>query len=242
MNKTNTSFILFCLFSYFGGFNAHSSLSCVDRAEPMYHFFDEGLTGHCSQNNNFLSLPRERSVLDLTHINESSSEGTCGEYLKPDDQRNYIELDLYDLYIKEKFPILVKLPIVKKQSQACKEVCYLGEQQNPGTYQKTFFGISFHLKETPFQGRVPRGMVLAFRAQSPWFFVTGNEVEPVSCMDARPTINEFGKPLACGSIYYGNGFGFATPEETTEVGYVIMDLIPKESLGDFSWCCPYRCD
>ena len=231
-------FMIFFATSYSVAF---ASLTCVQNAEPMYQFFEGGKSGTCVSNPIRMEIPSYKSELDLSKWSEESSVGTCREFTKsPEDLKN-VELDLVSLYREGKLPLRIKLPKVGRQSPDCKQVCSLGEQPNSG-YVKTYFGISISLKEWPFKGGIPKGLSMSFRAKAPWYFVTGNEVIPAACMDARPTINEFGQPLSCGSLSYGGGFGFATSTTTTEFVYVIIDVVPKEQLGNHSHCCPYRCD
>lgn len=218
-----------------------SQLTCVADNEPTY-LFDNG-KGRCADSPQ-LDLPIATAAMDLSNFTDDSP-GSCKNFRSvleiPAHKRSLVPFDVKKIKEAGGFPLLIKLPIVKSQSLDCKQVCHLGESEP--AYQPTSLGIAFkYIRYPEYSGtHLPDGYTLTFRAEKPWFFVSGNENDSTPCMDGRPTILEYGEPLSCHTVGFGDGFGLATAKITDKFGYAIIDLVKVSDLKNVGGCCPYRC-
>jgi hypothetical protein len=217
-------------------------ISCVRPTEATR----ETVSGQVCNMQPSVKLPmRARSFLDLSQLNDRS-KGTCSDFISRiphginDDE--LIQIDLFKLHREGKLPLLVQLPVIQKLEQGCAQLCELGNFQ--GLYKPTKFGIA--LKYARKNGNstgpfVPDGFAPVVRAEAPWFIVVGNEGDAAPCMDGRPTVLEFGAPLASLALHYGGYIGFSTDKITQNPGYALIDIAP-EDVANAPKCAPFKCE
>lgn len=200
---------------------AKAQVTCVKDTENIYRPINENGVPLCREPLP-LAIPTEGRIIDLSHY-RAGDPGTCGSYFR---STQTVEIDP-----ALGFPLFIKLPVVNQRDLDCAQFCELGES-SPG-YDKTNFGIAFALKN-----ELNGHQRLIVRAPAPWYFVMGNEGFDTPCMDGRPTVLEFGKPLNC-AVSYSARFGLATKDMAPAGGYVSVDVVPLENVTDS--CCPYMC-
>jgi hypothetical protein len=194
---------------------------CVTPDEPTYQPYSRGAeqVPLCSDPPR-LSVPTEAILIDLSGTN-AESPGTCrsgGDLAAP------IAIDP-----ALGFPQALRLPAIHEADPACAELCTLGPEA-------TAFGLTVSYPERAQDKR------FVIRVPAPWYFVAGNEHAPTPCLDGRPSVLEYGKPLACAATW-GHYFGFATADPRAPSVDVIVDYVDQDSLGeqDTLLCCPYTC-
>lgn len=243
---TNNVYLLMAIFTThasisFGNIlDLRNKINCVSRAEKTI----ESLTGTRCSSSQKIKLPNmAKSVLDLRGFSDRQ-RGACPDFLSriPYGVRteDLLSIDLFKLQAERKLPLLIWLPQVTVQSASCKKLCDLA---NFGVEKPTQFGFAVKIKRQsePFGPAVPKGFVTVIRVSSPWYYVLGNEGSASPCMDGRPSVLEYGAPLAAIAGAYNDIFGFSTDQLSNNIGYALIDLVPEKDL-ESPRCAPYKCE
>jgi hypothetical protein len=194
--------------------------TCVGAEEPTYQpYTNEVPQVPICEDPDRLPLPQQAHLVDLSQT-ASGDPGTCGPFLAAMREPPAIEASLG-------FPQVLRLPALLGADAGCASLCDLGPETTAFGLTVVYLGL-------------PRDVLLTIRVPSPWFLVIGDEHSPTPCMDGRPSVLEYGKPLACATTW-GNHIGFATADPGAPSVDVLVDAIDPRALPTTPVCCPYTC-
>lgn len=195
--------------------------TCVSAEEPVYNpYSDEPPQRPLCDDPTSRPLPEFAYLIDLSGV-DADSPATCGPaFLEGAEAPMRIDPDA-------PFPQVLRLPALTGPDAECAALCDV---------EPTAFGLTV---EYELPDPDPAERVLVVRVPPPWFLVIGNEGSATPCLDGRPAVLEYGKPLACGKTF-SPYLGFATSDPAAPSVDVVVELLPSELAS--GPCCAYTCD
>jgi hypothetical protein len=165
-------------------------------------------------------FPTIGCTLDLRGL-RAGDNGTCGDELAtrgPSPAEEFVGKPI--VLLPTNLTLVIQLPQGAGNDAACATLC------NDDTGFSVRFEIDWALR--------PKFTVV--RVDPPWYFVTGNETDPTFCFNGKPSVLEFGLPLAC-IFTYGSNFSIATKDPNPPPSKVVLEQ--SNVSNEFSGCCLY---